>query len=632
MCGIVGIWRHDGGEADRSAIGLMLAPIAHRGPDGMGVWQEGRVAFGHRRLSIIDLTEASGQPMLTADGTGVLVYNGEIYNYRELRQDLEREGVQFRSVGDTEVLLQALHHWGPEQSVARLNGMFAFAYLDKRDGALWLARDKVGIKPLVVADAGAEFIFGSEAKALLAHPRMARRVDRYAMAKWLLSVGRGPRRMLFAGMDELGPGSLWKVTPNGIEKRRYFEALTAVDVDRLAAASSGNPTQFVAGFRDLLKRSVKLHLLSDVPLAAMCSGGVDSSLIAAYAKDELPQIQAYVADVLWPTGEGDQAERVGRHLGIPLRRIVVDQTRFLKLWPYTVWHSDTPPVHTSDPALLAVTQACRAEGIKVLLTGEGSDELFGGYPWQQTTYNNWRQLNSWKRYFSKGRQSRKLLRRAPFSRTSAMTLNRRIVAFDTDGELLPKRLIELLAGVEPEADRAFLAHCLYNLHDRLPWILHRHDRIGMAASMEMRVPFLENELFDFAFHLPRRAKLHRKNGKWLVKQAAAQVLPSQVVYARKKGFPVPNEFSLGTQRLLASGMVAEFMQWPAETTQEIIAILGTDAHLRFHLVGLELWFRMFFGGETPEALGDKLIDLAKDATRALKKAPARKRQAEQSEW
>lgn len=174
MCGIVGIWRHDGGEAERSAIGLMLAPIAHRGPDGMGVWQEGRVAFGHRRLSIIDLTEASGQPMLTADGTGVLVYNGEIYNYRELRQDLEREGVQFRSVGDTEVLLQALHHWGPEQSVARLNGMFAFAYLDKRDGALWLARDKVGIKPLVVADAGAEFIFGSEAKALLAHPRMAR--------------------------------------------------------------------------------------------------------------------------------------------------------------------------------------------------------------------------------------------------------------------------------------------------------------------------------------------------------------------------------------------------------------------------------------------------------------------------
>lgn len=610
----------------------MLAPIAHRGPDGMGVWQEGRVAFGHRRLSIIDLTEASGQPMLTADGTGVLAYNGEIYNYRELRQDLEREGVQFRSLGDTEVLLQALHHWGPERSVARLNGMFAFAYLDKRDGALWLARDKIGIKSLVVADTGAELIFGSEAKALLAHPRMVPRVDRHALAKWILMVGRGPRRMLFAGMDELDPGSLWKVTPNGIEKRRYFEVLTAVDVDRLAAASSENPTQFVAGFRELLKRSVKLHLLSDVPLAAMCSGGVDSSLIAAYAKDELPELPAYVADVTGPSGEGDQAERVARHLGIPLRRIVVDQTRFLRLWPYTVWHSDVPPVHPSDSALLAVVQACRADGIKVLLTGEGSDELFGGYAWQQATYDNWRELSSWQRYLFRARHSRKSLRRAPFSGLSAMILNRRTVALDADGELLPKRLVELLARVEPEADRAFLAHCLYNLHDHLPWILHRHDRIGMAASMELRVPFLENGLLDFAFHLPRRAKLHRKNGKWLVKQAAAQVIPPDVVYARKKGFPLPIEFSLGTQRLLIGGMVAEFMQWPTDITQEIVTILREDGHLRFHLVCLELWFRLFFGDETPEALGEKLIDLAEDATRALMKAPPRKRGATQFEW
>ena len=171
----------------------MLAPIAHRGPDGEGVWQDGRVAFGHRRLSIIDLTEASSQPMRTPDGTGVLVYNGEIYNHRELRRDLEREGVQFRSSGDTEVLLQALHHWGPERSVARLNGMFAFAYLDTRDGALWLARDRLGIKPLVLADTGVELIFASEAKALLAHPRMARHADFAAYAKYKLPAERRRR-------------------------------------------------------------------------------------------------------------------------------------------------------------------------------------------------------------------------------------------------------------------------------------------------------------------------------------------------------------------------------------------------------------------------------------------------------
>ena len=627
MCGIVGIWRHDGGDADRSAIGSMLAPIAHRGPDGEGVWHEGRVAFGHRRLSIIDLTESSSQPMCTADGTGVLVYNGEIYNYCELRRDLEREGVIFRSSGDTEVLLQALHHWGPDRSVERLNGMFAFAYLDKRDGALWLARDKLGIKPLAVADTGAEFIFASEAKALIAHPRMTRRADRYAVARWLLNAGRGRSRMLFCGVYELDPGSLWKVTPSGIDKRRYFEPLTAVDVDRLVAASSEEPALFVGGFRERMQRSVALHLLSDVPLAAMCSGGVDSSLIAAYAKQQLPQIEAYVADVQWPSGEGDQAERVSRHIGLPIRRIVIDQARFLRLWPYTVWHSDVPPNHPSDPAFLAVVQACRADGVKVLLTGEGSDELFGGYQWLQRTYDTWRQLSSWRHYFFPDRNLEKLLHAMPFH--TASDFSRQTVALESERNLLPRRLMQRLAPIESEADRAFLARCLFSLHDHLSWILHRHDRIGMAASMEMRVPFLENDLIDFAFHLPRRAKLHRNTGKWLVKQAAAELLPADVVFARKKGFSLPMAYALGTERLLTDGLVAEFMQWPAATIEEIMALLRRDKHLLFHVVGLELWFRLYFAGASPESLGEKLTGLADDATQILANMSRRKRQAEQ---
>jgi len=629
MCGIVGIWRHDGGEADRSAIGSMLAPIAHRGPDGEGLWQEGRVAFGHRRLSIIDLTEASSQPMRTPDGTGVLAYNGEIYNHRELRRDLEREGVQFRSSGDTEVLLQALHHWGPDRTIARLNGMFAFAYFDTRDGALWLGRDRLGIKPLVVADTGAEFIFASEAKALIAHPRMARRADRYALARWLLASGRGLRRMLFEGIDDLDPGSLWKVTSSGIDKRTYFEPITAVDLDRLVAASREDPGQFVGEFRDRLQRSVTLHLLSDVPLAAMCSGGVDSSLIAAYAKDQIPGIEGYVADVQWPSGEGNQAARVGRHLGVPIRRIVVDQARFLRLWPYTVWHSDNPSLNPSDTALLAVVQACHDDGIKVLLTGEGSDELFGGYPWQEKTYNFWRRLDSWRHYFFPDRHMEKLLRLAPFARTIVPHLNRMTVALESERNLLPRRLMKRLAPIESRADRAFLARCLFSLNDHLSWILHRHDRIGMAASMEMRVPFLENDLIDFGLHLPRRAKLHRNTGKWLVKQAATEVLPHDVVFARKKGFPFPTAYALGTERLLAGGMVAEFMHWPAVNTEEIAELARGDGGLLFHLVGLELWFRLYFGGEAPDALGETLMGLADDATRTLANMSPRKRKAEE---
>jgi asparagine synthase (glutamine-hydrolysing) len=626
MCGLVGIWRHDGGEADRSEIDLMLTPIAHRGPDGAGMWQKGRVAFGHVRLTIIDLTEASGQPMLTADGLGVLAYNGEVYNYRELRIELEREGIKFRTSGDTEVVLQAIHHWGVEHSVKRFDGMFALAYWDARSRALWLARDKIGIKPLVVADTGIELIFASESKALLAHPRVRTRIDHHALARWILLSGLGPQQMLFAGHEAVEPGSIWKITERGIEKRQYYHALTAVDVDRLVNAARTDPASFVGQFRDLLKKSVALHLASDVPVAAACSGGVDSSLIAAFAKERLTDVKAYVADVPSKNGEGDQAEQVARHLDMPICRVVVNQTRFLELWPHTIWYGDGPSVLISDPALLAVAQKCRADGIKVLLTGEGSDELFGGYSFQQKTYDDWSRLHSWRRLFADTRLQERLAS-APFHMTpgaaTPVLRSRLTLALGAEKELLPQRFLSILAPVTPAADRAFLAHCLCNLYDYIPRILHRHDRIGMGASMEMRVPFLQNDLLDFAFHLPRRAKLHRGIGKWVVKQTAAEILPADTVYARKKGFPVSPKFPSGTERLLVGGALAELLAWPANVAQEI-ACSFVSGHSIYHMVGLELWARMFFAGESPAALSEKLLALAADSTRGK---PAYRKQA-----
>ena len=630
MCGLVGLWRRDGGDADRRSIESMLAPIGHRGPDGKGIWQSGPVAFGHLRLAIIDLTDASAQPMLTADRSGVLGYNGEVYNYRELRLELEREGVRFQTSGEVEVVLLALHHWGVEQSVKRFDGMFAFAYFDCRDRTLWLGRDRVGIKPLLVADTGTELLFGSEAKALLAHPNMKPRADFHAVTKWLISGGRGPNRTLFDGIDAVEAGSLWRVTDRGIDKSRYFHALDAVDVDRLVHASAKDPSSFIGTFRDLLHQSVKLHLVSDAPLAAACSGGVDSSLITAYAKQYVPDITGYVADIAWAGGEGNQAERVGQHLGVPIKRVEVDQARFLELWPQSVWHSDGPPTHTSDPALLALALQCRADGIKVLLTGEGSDELFGGYDWLEQTYRNWARRSSWRRYFFGQSEQERALDVAPFStmiaRNNRYLRDRLTLALDAEEELLPWRLHALLAPMESRADRAFLAHSLWSLYYHLSWILHRHDRIGMAASIEMRVPFLENNMFDFAFHLPRRAKLHRGTGKWVVKQAAADVLPRDIVFAQKKGFPMPGKFSRGTQHLLAGGMLAELMEWPANVTEETIAMIGKSNLLRFHVVGLELWARTFFGGESPAALSDRLNALARDdAAGRVEKAPRKGR-------
>lgn len=618
MSGLVGIWRQDRAEADRSAIAAMLAPLEHRGPDGMGVWHEGRVAFGHRRLAILDPPATASQPMLTGDGTGILICDGEIYNHRALRRELENDGVRFGGTDDTEVLLQALHNWGPERSLPRLNGVFAFAYLDRRREELWLARDRLGTKPLLVANTGAELLFASEAKALLAHPRMETRVDRHALTKWLLERGEGPDDPPFLGMSQLEPGSWWKVSEQGIEKRQYFHALTAIDVDRLVAASSTKPANFVSQFRDDLKRSIELRLESRAPLAVLCSGGVDSSLIAAYAKEQLPELGGYVADIAFPDSEAAEAERVGRLLGIPIRRVVVDQPRFLALWPYAVWHSDGPSTHPSDAALLAVLQTCRADGARILLTGEGADELFGGYPSNRQTYDEWSALTSWRRYLPRSRVSKRIFAHAPFASMAGRSdpaLRRRFaLALNAEEGLLARRLLARLAPVEPEADRAFIAHNLWSLYHYLPWSLHQHDRMGMAASTVMRLPFLDNQLIDSALHLPRRATLHRGIGKWLVKKAAAEILPADIVYKTKKGFPVPAKFWQGTQHLLVGGMLAELLEYSAETTREIVGLLEGEGWLRFHFVGLELWARIFLGKEAPSALGEKLTALAHDAT------------------
>ena len=592
-------------------IAAMVAPIEHRGPDDSGEWLNGRVGFGHRRLSIIDLSSASHQPMATPDGLGVLIYNGEVYNYRDLRHALQQEGVRFTTSGDAEVVLQALHHWGPETALPRFNGMFAVAYFDGREQALWLARDRIGIKPLLTADTGRELLFASEAKAILAHPRFERRINERVLDRFLLGRSWDSTTSFFAGIEGLAPGAWWKISDGGIEKGRYFEVMAALDVERLVAAGSADPASFVEPFAAALRASTRLHLVSDAPLATMCSGGVDSSLITAYAKELLPEVTAFVADIPWPGGEAAQAERVGKHLGVPVRRVRVDRARFLSLWPGTVWHSDGPTSHPSDAALLAVTETCRELGIKVLLTGEGSDELFAGYGWYGATLRAWRGLE-WPLKFilPRRRRAARDLAAAPFSTLLGAgnhNLRRRLtVLLDSEREFYANDLLDRLGPVEPASDRAHLAHALFDFSDYISWILHRHDRIGMAASMEMRVPFLENAMFDFAFHLPRRAKLQGRRSKWVVKEAAAKALPPAVVHAKKKGFPVPEEFTMGCESILINGMLADHFGWSAEVARRMAAMSREDAHLRFQFVGTELWLRLFFDGATVDALAERL--------------------------
>ena len=613
MCGLVGILRRDGEPADARIIDRMLSPMLHRGPDGRGVWAQNEVALGHLRLSILDLSERASQPITSAGGEGVLVYNGEVYNYRELRFELEREGAVFASSGDTEVVLQALLRWGPRRAIPRFNGMFALAYFDRRSRELWLARDRLGIKPLYVIERGSELIFASEPQALLEHPSVPCQPDRLAIASFVLRGRLDAHVTFFEGIEAIEPGSWWRVRGSSVERHRYFHVLDDLDVERLLAPVSSDA---VTRFEEILDESVRLHLASDVPLATICSGGVDSSLIAACASRHQKDLHCYVADLPFERGEGEHAQQVADHLGMHLTRVPLDRESYLRHWPEAVWFEGQPLHARSSVALLALGRACRADGVKVLLNGEGSDELFGGYGTQANAYRAW----GWRARVARGldpsrprrRRSLRHLRSARFMGRPGLDWlgSSGIAALDGDGELRRRALLEKLAPVRSDADRAFLVRCLDDLYVTLDPLLRRHDRMAMAASIEMRVPFLENGVIDFGMHLPRRAKLRRGQSKWIVKQAAEKLLPDQIVHARKRAFPMPRAFDVGSEALLAGGVAGELLHWTERTQRSLIPLARRRQGLRFALVSLELWGRLYLRGEKPDALASELLACA----------------------
>ncbi|RUX92787.1 asparagine synthetase B [Mesorhizobium sp. M7D.F.Ca.US.004.03.1.1] len=318
MCGIAGVWRKRNPIAggDLADVGRMMQALVHRGPDDHATWNDRRLALGHRRLSIIDLSAAAREPMLTACGQGVLVYNGEVYNYRFLRDALQAEGRVFRTVSDTEVVLEALHHWGPDKAIPLFDGMFSLAYFDARTGALWLARDRLGIKPMSVAETGDRILFASEDKAILTCDGVARDVDAREITLRLAWQSRDSSFSLFQGIERLPPAGLWKISDAGIEKRCFWHVLDVLDAARIAN-DRATDAEHMATLGSLIRDSVELHCIADTSLAAACSGGVDSGLVTTLAKRFRPEISAYVVDPRVGHSEADDAERTARHAGDP---------------------------------------------------------------------------------------------------------------------------------------------------------------------------------------------------------------------------------------------------------------------------------------------------------------------------
>ncbi|MGQ0810066.1 MAG: asparagine synthase (glutamine-hydrolyzing), partial [Nitrospiraceae bacterium] len=383
MCGIAGLVNLNGNPAESVLLRRMTDAIAHRGPDGEGIFTEGCLGLGHRRLAIIDLSPAGRQPMQTSDGRFVLAYNGEVYNFQELRAELQAMGYQFRSRADSEVVLYAWAAWGPK-ALDRLNGMFAFAIWDRHEQELVLARDRYGIKPLYYAELPRMFLFGSEVKAMLAHPAMRVELDPEALLEYMTFQSFFTDRNLFKGVRLLPAGCWLKLDP----ERGYPVVERFWDFDFREPDNPASEAEYIEELDRLFRQAVSRQLVSDVPVATYLSGGMDSGSITAIAASQIQNLRTFTIgfDLHSASGlelsfdEREQAEHMSYLFKSEHYEMVLKAGDMERVLPRMVWHLEEPRVGQSYPNFYAAQLASKFT--KVVLAGTGGDELFGGYPWR----------------------------------------------------------------------------------------------------------------------------------------------------------------------------------------------------------------------------------------------------------
>ena len=552
MCGFVGfIDENDQTYDHRAAIIAMADAIAHRGPDSEGYFNDGRTALGFRRLAIIDLAGAN-QPLYNENRSLVLVFNGEIYNYRELRRQLIAAGHAFSTQGDAEVVLHGFEQWG-EGVLDRLRGMFAFALYDTATGELFCARDTFGIKPLYYAVEGGRILFGSEIKGLLAHPHARRSLNERRLAHWLCMEYLPDEETLFEGVRKL-PAGHWLRWRNGrAERGRWFVPRFAPDAGRSLEESA-------EAIEATLRESVAAHAIADVDVGCFLSAGVDSSLVA---REAARIMEARAFTIGWGEGrfsELEAAATFARATGLPNEGRILGAEQFFASVPAVQYAMDEP---LPNPSAVPLYHLCAmaAESVKVVLSGEGADELFGGYPYYQeclafAPYMTVpaparRALAAAARRLPEGTHGRRFLMRGahplperyirleynfPWAEALdllAPELGARCAAAPTPWELAAPLFAEI------EADEITAMQTA----DILTWmqqdILLKADKMSMASSLELRVPFLDREVFALASTLPVSQRVGRRETKIALRAAAARTLPQATAAMPKQGFVTP---------------------------------------------------------------------------------------------
>ena len=654
MCGIAGIVASDRLHADeRARAERMRDIVAHRGPDDAGLYVDDLAALGHRRLSIVDLA-AGHQPLANEDDTVWIVFNGEIYNHADVRPELERTGHRYRTRSDTETIVHAYEQWGDE-CVQRLRGMFAFAIWDAPRRRLLLARDRLGVKPLYWAEVNGRLLFASEIKSILESGLIAARANESALPELLSTRYLSGTETLFAGIHRLLPGHTLVYEDGRIRISQYWDVPAGRHVDEIARLTD---REAVRRFRDLLHEAVRIRLMSDVPLGMFLSGGLDSSAIAALMAQMIDRpLQTFsVAFKERAFSELDYARQVSTAIKADAHEIVIDDQDFFGARARLIWHEDEPIAHPSSVPLYFVSALAR-EHVKVVLTGEGSDELLAGYGKYPRALVNWRAAAAYGVVPSPLRTfiAERVVPRLPsalgrYAKRSFLAMPRTPEAmfFDNFAAIGLRRQHSLLSPAlahaatpdhaygpsrayfdAPNSNSTTLDRLLYtDLKTYLVELLMKQDQMSMAASIESRVPFLDHRLVEFASALPARMKLRGFTTKWILREAVKDILPSQILTRRKMGFPVPfaswirgewndvvRDVLLDT-RSRQRGLIEPAAVERLLTAHSRGEAAGGDA--LWSLFNLELWYRTFIDGDGVQTLPGRELPRPTVATHPLR--------------
>ena len=633
MCGIAGVMKFGQDErADSSVLRRMCAAMTHRGPDDEGVYADGPVGIGMRRLSIIDVA-GGHQPISNETGTVWIVFNGEIYNHAELRRTLEPLGHRYRTNSDTETIVHLYEEYGHE-CVNHLRGMFAFAIWDRERRTLFIARDRLGIKPLYYRATPQSLLFGSEIKVILSAAGLRPKFNSLSLPEYLAFGYLSGEETFYDNILKLMPGHWLEVNEAGeIRIEQYW------DLDTSSSGPVHDETYYVETYREMLEQAVSSHLMSDVPLGVFLSGGVDSSVVAALmTKIRKAPIETFSVGYAESSySELPYARTVAQHLNSLHHEVLVGEDEFFDSLPKLIWHEDEPVVWPSSVSLYFVARLAR-ERVVVVLTGEGSDETLGGYTRYAFTLKN----QAWDRIY-----------RALMPAFVRVGVRHMIAESALIGARLRRKLAHTFLGSDASSGISYfdnffsafsesqqtqlltedtlhqfsngsayrhvleywgkskgdlLQRLLYtDIKTYLVELLMKQDNMSMAASIESRVPFLDHVLVEFATRIPAEVQLKGLAGKQILKKAAEGLLPHSILYRQKLGFPTPWSQWLAGPRLekVKKLLLEERSLRRGYFRREAIEVIFAEhrSNYRDHydriwrLLNLELWHRVCLEGE-----------------------------------